>query len=244
MTKLNQIIAVTKGVKSKAERDLTDIYHRLQKPALLAGIARSYQPKDEDGQQLPSESTRVQLDVETALGDVRGALARLFDVQATLDWSNCTACADVVVDGETLLTGAPVTYLMFLEKQLVKLRTLIAKLPVLDPAEKWSRSESVSAWTTPPTQTLRTRRVPRNHVLAPATDKHPAQVQVFMEDVPEGTWTQRRFSGAIPETRRRVLLDRVDALMAAVKYAREEANAVDVLDKNVAKPLFDYLLAP
>ena len=51
MAKLNQIIAVEKGVKSKAHQDLTAAQHGLQKPALLAGISRTYQPKDEEGEQ-------------------------------------------------------------------------------------------------------------------------------------------------------------------------------------------------
>ncbi|MFD0506725.1 hypothetical protein ACFQ0G_35975 [Streptomyces chiangmaiensis] len=36
MAKLNQIIAVEKGIKSKSHQDLTAAHHGLQKPALLA----------------------------------------------------------------------------------------------------------------------------------------------------------------------------------------------------------------
>ena len=48
-TKLNQIIAVEKGVKSKSFQDLTEAHHAVQKPSLLSGISRVYQPKDEEG---------------------------------------------------------------------------------------------------------------------------------------------------------------------------------------------------
>ncbi len=65
-------------------------------------------------------------------------LTRLFDVTATKDWANCTAAADVVVDGRTLLRQAPVTYLLFLEKQLADLHAFVKKLPVLDAAESWT----------------------------------------------------------------------------------------------------------
>ena len=58
MTRLNQIIAVEKGVKSRSFQELTDAHHALQKPALLSGISRTYRPKDEEGEQLPPESTR------------------------------------------------------------------------------------------------------------------------------------------------------------------------------------------
>ncbi len=53
MARLNQIIAVEKGVKSRSFQELTEAHHALQKPALLAGIARTYRPKDDEGEQLP-----------------------------------------------------------------------------------------------------------------------------------------------------------------------------------------------
>lgn len=244
MTQLCQVLAAVKGIGGRAERDLTDIHHKLQKPALLAGISRTYRSKDEDGQPLPAESTRVQLDVETALEEARAALSRLFDARATIDYANCEAKADVVVDGQVILDAVPVTYLLFLEKQLVRIGTLVAKLPTLDPADEWVRDDAANAWATrAPTETLRTKKVPRNHELAPATDKHPAQVQVYMEDVAEGTWTTRKFSGAIPEARRKSLLERVTKLSEAVKYARQEANGYEVVDERPAKLVFDYLFA-
>jgi len=63
-TKLNQIIAVEKGAKSRSFAKITDAYQLLQKPAVLAGISRTYQPSDEDGEQYPPESTRVQVKAE------------------------------------------------------------------------------------------------------------------------------------------------------------------------------------
>jgi len=59
MAKLNQIIAVEKGIKSQSLRDLTDSHQMLQKTSLLSGISRTYRPKDEEGEQLPPESTKV-----------------------------------------------------------------------------------------------------------------------------------------------------------------------------------------
>lgn len=51
--KLNQVIEVEKGVKSRALQELTEAHHSLQKTALLAGISRTYRPKDEEGEQFP-----------------------------------------------------------------------------------------------------------------------------------------------------------------------------------------------
>ena len=52
MPKLNQIIAVEKGVKARTQRTVTDTYHACQKPALFNGFDKTYQPKDEEGEVL------------------------------------------------------------------------------------------------------------------------------------------------------------------------------------------------
>lgn len=242
MTKLNQIIAVEKGVKSKSFQELTQAHQDLQKSALLSGIARTYQPKDEEGEQLPPESTRVQINGEEVLRTTAATLTRLFDVTATKDWANTEARADVVVAGTTLLRDVPVSYLLFLEKQLVDLTTFIRKLPVLDAAESWSQDPSTDTWRTEPVRTVRTKKVPRNHVKAEATAEHPAQVEMYFEDVPVGYWTTVKFSGALPARRINELLGRVEKLQTAVKFAREEANSAEVTDRNVGAVVFDYLL--
>ncbi|MEV3991739.1 hypothetical protein AB0J57_22785 [Streptomyces sp. NPDC049837] len=240
-TRLNQIIAVEKGVKAKAQQDLSAAHQALQKPALLAGISRTYQPKDEEGEQLPPESTLVQVKAEDVLRDTAKTLTRLFDVTATKDWANCAAHADVTVDGRVVLSQVPVAYLLFLEKQLTDIAGFIRKLPVLDAAESWSQDPSTDAWKTEPVRTVRTKKVPRNHVKAEATEKHPAQVEVYYEDIPVGYWTTVKFSGALPARRVNELLERVDKLQQAVKFAREEANSAEVTDQRVGDAVFGYL---
>lgn len=243
MTKLNQIIAVVKGVKSKSSRDFTDAHREVQKVQLLSGISRTYLPKDEEGDQLPRESTLVQLNAANVIDDVAANLTRLFDVTLTLETANTVAKADVKVDGKTILSSVPVTYLLFLEKQLNDIHTFIAKLPTLDPSEKWTLNAETGVYDTEPSQTTKSKKVPKNWVKAPATDKHPAQVEIFHEDVVVGTWTTIKSSGSLPATRVNQLLERVEALQSAVKFAREEANNVEVTDRTAGKAIFSYLFA-
>lgn len=80
MTRLSQIIAVEKGVKSDAARRYTDLHRNVQKDPLLSGIARTYRPRDDDGDQLPPESSRVQVRAQEALGEVAAILTRLMAV--------------------------------------------------------------------------------------------------------------------------------------------------------------------
>ncbi len=239
--KLNQIIAIEKGVKSASFGELTEAHHLLQKPSLLAGISRTYQPKDEEGEHFPPEFTRVQASAETVIKDTAKILTKLFDITAAKDWANCQAKADIVVDGQTLARDVPATYLLFLEKQLVDLHTFVKKLPTLDPSESWAFDPSADCFVTDPVQTAKTKKVPRNHVKAEATEKHPAQVEVFHEDVVVGYWKTVKFSGALPASRVKELLDRVDKLQQAVKFAREEANSLEAPDKKVGDSVFGYL---
>ena len=242
MPKLNQIIAVEKSVKSRSVQELAEVHQQLQKPTLLAGISRTYRPKDEEGEQLPPESTRVQLKAEDIVKRTAQIMGNLFDVTATKDWANGEAKADVVVGERVLLKDVPVSYLLFLEKQLVDLHAFVRKLPVLDASESWQFDPSADAYATEPVQTVRTKKIPRNHVKAEATEKHPAQVEVYYEDVSVGYWRTLKFSGALPAARVNELLDRMQKLQQAVKFAREEANALEVTDQKVGEKLFAYLL--
>ena len=153
------------------------------------------------------------------------------------------AKADVVVDGQALLKDVPVAYLLFLEKQLVDLHTFVRKLPVLDASESWEYDSSADCYATEPVQTVRTKKIPRNHVKAEATEKHPAQVEVYHEDVVVGYWRTIKFSGALPAKRVSTLLERVEKLQQAVKFAREEANNTEAVDKHVGDRVFGYLFA-
>lgn len=242
MPKLNQIVAIEKGIKNQQNQVITEAYHQIQKANLFAGIARSYRPKDEDGDKLPGESTRVQTRVDSLLGSTAEAWSSLIDITMTKDVANCSAKADVVVDGVAVLQGVPVTTLLFLEKQLVDLHTFIKKLPVLDPSERWERDPAQDCWATTAAETVRTKKVMRNHVKAEATKEHPAQVDVYSEDVIAGYWSTIKYSGAAPAARIAELLTRVEKLQRAVKFAREAANVLDVTPVKAGDKLFGYLL--
>lgn len=242
MTKLNQIIAVTAGKKSRTQKAITEVYHQLQKPALLDGITRTYRPKDEDGEKLPAERKHVQLKVKDAVGKVKQELAELFDVVATQDNANCLAKADVKVDGVVLLEKVPVTYLLFLEKQLVDLATFAEKLPTLDPAETWKYSAEADCFASESYDTTKTKKVLKNHVKSEATQHHPAQVETYSEDVVVGYWTTTKFSGAVNSKEKNDILERVRKLQEAVKCAREEANSTDVNSVKFGGKVLDFVL--
>jgi hypothetical protein len=246
--KLNQIIAVEKGTKTKVYEKLTENHKLLQRKELFLGHARRYSPKDDDptsptGEQLPPEEKRVQAKAEDVLRATAVSLTELFDVSATRDWGNTKAKADVVVEGKVIVADCPVTFLLFLEKQLADIHTLIKKLPTLDSSENWHHDDAQDLWATEEARSVRTKKISRALVLYEATKEHPAQVKEVTEDVLAGTWTTIKYSSSLPVSRVNELLGRVDALQKAVKFAREQANTMEVDQPRVGKTIFDFLLA-
>lgn len=242
MTKLNQIIAIEKGVKTQAKRVETDLYHDLEKKPLFAGLSKTYTPKDdEDGDQLPPESVSVQIKSTEVLSKLTESLTRLFDVTATKDAANTRAKADIVVDGSVIAANVPVTTLMFLEKEAEDLSSFVGRLPVLDPAHEWTYDTNRGVHVAEAVMAVRTKKVPKNHVLYPHTPEHPAQVQMFTEDVPVGTWKKTEFSGAMPADEIAKIKSRVDKLRSAIKFAREEANSIDVEDVHYGANILNFL---
>jgi alkanesulfonate monooxygenase SsuD/methylene tetrahydromethanopterin reductase-like flavin-dependent oxidoreductase (luciferase family) len=101
--------------------------------------------------------------------------------------------------------------------------------------------QHADAWGTEQVQTLRTKKVPRNHVKAAATDKHPAQVEVYYEDITVGTWRTTKFSGALLAKRVNELAARVKTLQEAVKFARETANSSEAKEVKTGEAIFNYI---
>lgn len=241
MTKLNQIVALASGKKTRAAQAITEIYHKVQKPELVSGISRTYLPKDEEGERLPPEAKNLQCRVKDFITEAVEALADMMDVIATQDVSNCQAKADVKIDGIVLLKDIPVTHLLFLEKQVTDLHTFVSKLPALDPAETWFYDQAADGYATVPSETTRTKKVPKAFVAHEATKEHPAQVQVFNEDIIVGTWRTVKFSGAIPSKEKNAMLGRCTELKESIMLAREEANNMEVHLIKDSRKLLDYV---
>lgn len=244
MAKLNQILAVEKQTKTNTGEQVTALYHLLQKEPLLNGISRTYKPIDDDGEKFPPENVQVQVRVEATLKDVAKHFISLFDITLGRDSANCSAKSDVIVDGKAILKDVPATYLLWLEKQLTDMHTYIVKLPVLPQTETWAYDDATSTFKTPVVETAKSKKLPRAFVKAEATKEHPAQVDVLQEDKLVGYWATTKFSGAVSKDRAQTLRDRIEALMAAVKTARENANLVEVPKVAAGQAVFDYLLAP
>lgn len=240
--KLNQVIAIEKGVKSRVYAETTEQDKICQKAELFNGFSKKYKAIDEEsGEKLPPESKRVQFSVYDILRSQRKSLTELFDITATKDYANTEAVADVKIGDNVILSSVPVTYLLFLEKQMNDLHTAVGRLPELDPNSEWSLDSQNGLYKTEATQTHRVKPSKRPIVLYDATDKHPAQTQLIDESILVGYWEKIEHSGAIPKTAKADMLARIEMLIKAVKFAREEANGIEAEHKSVGAAIFDYI---
>lgn len=240
MPKLNQIVAVVSGKKADAEKAITAIYQVVQKDTLFNGLTKTYVPLVGE-EELPSEKKQLQMKVVDAISVFREIMTPLFDVVATQDHANCLAKANVVIDGRTVLENVPVSYLLFLEKKLVDLQTFVLKLPTLDPAITWSYDSNADAYASEKTWRYHTRKIAKTIVRAPATDKHPAQVDLVHEDVNVGKWETIAFSGAIPAKQQHEYVVRIKKLIEAVKVAREQANLMEAESVKAGDAVFGFV---
>ena len=240
---LNQIVAVEKGEKSRAKAAITEAYKLVQKPVLFNGFVATYQKNDEAGEDLPQEKQHVQANIQDIIGVVRERLGELFALDAKREWTNSSAGAraSIVVRGKTILADVPVTFLLFLEKQLVDLRTFVAEFPVLDSADNWSYDADSGLHKADVVRTHRTKKTSRALVLYPATAEHPAQTQLVTEDIIAGYWSKTKHSGAASKTEISAALNRIDQLTKAVKSAREMANMCPVAETPDVSAILNYV---
>lgn len=240
---LNQVVALVTGKKSQYQKAITKSYHGL-KQEQVDGLIRNYVPFDDEDKNKPNDDSKgIALDLKELIKDFGVLFADIVDIVATNDVGNQQAKADVVVDELVVLKDVPVTHLLYLEKALLDAHTFISGLPVLNPMRQWTWDDGAGVYKTAPVATTRTAKRKTKFVKAEATDKHPAQVEVFDEDVPVGTWETTYISSAIPLSKKKEYLQRIDALRDAIKRAREVANSIEVENVKFGDNIIEYIFA-
>jgi len=240
MAKLNQILAIEKGKKTQLHGEITQLHKATQKPQLMTGHHKTFVPKEDDGETFPDDQQHVQHRAKEVIDQVTERLTKLMDVTATKDWANTSARADVMVDNKPFLENVPVTYLLFLEKELNDLHTFVSKVVELDPAEVWTLDPNSGLFRSEPVKTGKTKKTQRAIVKYDATEHHPAQTEMITDDVVIGHWTTIKFSGALPRPEKK-MVERIRVLQDAVKFAREHANSMEAPDQKVGRKVLDFV---
>lgn len=239
MKRLSQVLAVEKQAKNKANDLGSETLSLFKKQDMFTGWTKDFLPLNEDAEMLPSDNKPVIHSVTHKLHEWMKAYSELLDVTLTKDTGNLEAQGTITLG--TKEVTLPVTYLIWLEKQVFDLKQVLEALPVLDNTKQWRKDEASGQWRTEPARTSRYKKKKVPLVKYPATDKHPAQVDVIEEDVLQGHWSAVFSSTAVPQSAKDDLVSKVESLLKQVKEAREEANSKKVEDKKISNLLLSWL---
>lgn len=246
-TKLHEILAV--------EPDLQNVAHKvteeakitfIKRPNHFFGFHKRLKNFDDDASDAPEEHGEITTTVFDKLEYVQEHVARYLDVVAEKERTNQEARADVVIDGKKLLTDMPATFLLGLESKLKRVREMYETIPTLPPGTEWNADPSIGEHVYKaryPEEKTKTMKTFQHKVLYEATDRHPAQIERWEENIPVGTYITERWTGLISSAEKSIYLGRIDRLIRAVKKARQKANNIEIVKMEVGKTLFDYIKA-
>lgn len=250
---LGQVAGVMMHIRQKDNDAGKGIQKRIQSETLTTGLTKVFTPKSESLDEHenamlkarhPDKYKAVALTVMSALEEVAEYAIPAMDVTATADKANQSASADIIINGKILVPAVPVSHLLWLGgTYLGELKKFLSLLPVLDPTKEWHPADGGIYESTPEVIAANDKElVPV--VLHEGTDRHPPQVQLVQKDqVYVGRYVSKSLSGAIYESRKKELLDRMDLLIAAVKDAAARANQAPATEVSEGKAIFGFLLA-
>lgn len=247
MTTLGQIVGIHKGTKEEAQRRWDTIYHTLQKNDLFTGLHKTFEAFEGTLPQ-PPQDKRLQANATDLLREMQPLLTRLFDLEYTKDVADTQATANVYLPGisRPLLENVPISHLLWLEKQFIKLVTVFKALPVMSAAEDWTgdaTSLPTGVRRTPVEETPATKKEKQWQVVvaADANGGHPADVREVTSDVHSGNWRTIKYTSAVPVAVRDELVKRATAMLNAVRQAAVAANHLVVQDQSEGEIIFGFL---
>jgi hypothetical protein len=242
---LSQVIGNLKQAREASNRAGVALRGGL-KDQHVTGLNRTFTPDDEEKRFLnknADEYKAVALTVTGQLAEDAAVAAKALDWALTQDVANCSAKADVVVNGEALLTQVPISHLLHLEKVFSEYKAVIlAALPVTDPAKEWTYDKTRKLWKSRPEKTG--AFVKRNEpvMLHPGNERFKPEAVLDPRESHIGEWETVVWSGAVSEEQKRQLLARADTLIAALKEAIAVADHTPASKLTEGDKLYGFLL--
>lgn len=183
--------------------------------------------------------------VAATVGYVLGNWAQTEDLLFQKNKSNQNARADIELYGTVILSDIPVDELMGLEHRLVEMRKLLQLAPTLDASLRWKLDPNAGShvWVTEvDDEGVKTEKQNYAIILAPATEKHPAQVKEASKDVVVGKFITKRFSGALTTIQKAETLSLLDDLVMEVKKSRIRANQTPAVTDKIGEVITNLVM--
>lgn len=247
MPKLHELLAVNANLKAQADKTRSDLMATFKnKVHHFTEKLVTFTSNEEDGKSVTESQLDIQTTIPAELKWIAPFLIRSLDVQYQIAEANTSARADITLDdGSTIARQVPATCLLELEKRVKELHDFVSAIPTLDPAKGFTADPSRGAFIFKAREEhkVRTKKVTKVLTMAPPTDKHPAQVQAYIEDVPTGDIATLEWSGLITVADKGNMLSRVEQLSRAIKHARSRANdlTIDNTTHKIGQEITNYI---
>ena len=243
--RLHQVLAVRDDLKNKANLIQQETKKTFSsKGDHFDGLTKSYQKIKEDSTSIPNEVKELVTTVKDKLEFSLASVVASIDAETTVSETNSSgvAVAELKV-GEVSFGKFSAITLLDLEKAFTNLRAVYGEIPTLDPTKSWkNNSTSIpNTYASDKQVTYRSEKSKKVVTLAPASDKFPAQAQVFDSEDQVGFYETTWISGKITPTQKSDLLQKIDNMILAVKDAKSQANNVDAKDIKVGQRFIDFI---
>lgn len=244
--KLHQLIAVENDLVKQANNILEETTVTFTKKSEhFDGFTKVYRPLNEDGEELPPEIKNIITTVDEKLCYTNESIFNALNATISKEMTNSSgnAVAKLIVGDIEFGTFSSTAFLA-MERFFVKYREMIKSIPTYDPTRVWSKDNSSGKdlFVAPKETRARTEKVKKTLMLSPATDKFPANVQVYDDTATVGFYDTLYSTGKFSPLEKSTLLTKVDEVIHAIKVAREEANQADVTNVDVASSLINYIM--
>jgi len=246
MSKLHELLAVENNLEGLYSKIVEETRTTFTKhPERYFGQTQRVENFDENAPEESDSHKQMDDTVKEKLAYTEKHIIRYFDAVLQKEATNQTAYADIIIDGVTIASSVPATFLLGLEKKLKKVRdNIYAVAPTLQLGVKWESDTSMGQGVyikTYPDEKFRTKKVMKNHVVAKATKEHPEQVNVYNEDEKTAKIITSTWCGMITSSEKAAYLGKIDKLIQAVKKARQRANTTKVVNSTIGKELFAFI---
>ena len=251
MTKLHELLAAQETPTKAANIVFEDTLKKFKNVEhFFSGEEVSLQmieqsPANEAIEGQAKVSKPVVTTVHDTLAWALGIWARAEDLQYQKNQTNRTATGTVLWKGEPFLVDLPVDELLGLEARLVKVKALIEAAPTQDASLNWLPAQDLGAHVfklREALKTTKTEKTPFPFEKSPATDKHPAQVEVMTRDAVVGSFSKMKFTGTCTAVQKSDAILQIDEFLVEIKQARMRANEAVAVEGKIGDKIVGLIM--
>lgn len=246
--KQHELLAFESDVNNKANAIVAETLKLFGDSSRFDEYTKTYSAFTEGDKDIPeSDQKKMTTTVTERLKYTAMFVQKSFNTMISKEKTNQVAKADIVIYDEegnvvaTLAKDVPVTALLSFEKKLNELRKLYTKIPTYSTEVHWTKGENMDGnecYIQAPQKKVRNRTETITERFNPnpdgVTDKFKIEPRDKKVTTPCGEYTTVEKTGRISPKDKADMLERLDKVLAAVKIARSQANAVEVVEEKEA----------